>query len=157
MQIVAKINDAQVKALMAKLINNSYRTEPAMRRIEGLMLDSVEQNFESEGRPRGWKPWADATRDARQDRGTASGKILNEHGASGLKGSINGRHDNTSAIVGSNKIYANAHNQDGNWGGTRNLGKNNKVKIPARPFLVFQDADIIASRAILTRHLLQGS
>ena len=151
MQIVAKINDAQVKALMAKLITNSYRTEPAMRKIEGLMLDSVEQNFESEGRPRGWKPWADATRDARQDRGTASGKILNEHGASGLNGSINGRHDNTSAIVGSNKVYARIHQKGGQ------AGSGNKVKIPARPFLVFQDADIIASRAILTRHLLQGS
>ena len=151
MQIVAKINDAQVKALMAKLITNSYRTEPAMRRIEGLMLDSVEQNFESEGRPRPWKAWADSTRDARQERGTASGKILNESGASGLKGSINGRHDNMNVFVGSNKVYARIHQKGGQ------AGRGKKVKIPARPFLVFQDADIIASRAILTRHLLQGS
>ena len=151
MQIVSQIKDAQVKALMAKLIANASRTEPAMRKIEGLMLDSVEENFESEGRPMDWISWADATRDAREERGTASGKILDEHGASGLKGSINGRHDNTSVIVGTNKVYGRIHQQGGQ------AGKDKKVKIPARPFLVFQDADILESRAILTRHLLQGS
>jgi len=92
-----------------------------MRRLAGTMRYAVAQNFKQGGRPE----WL-----ALKYR---SGIPLNDTGA--LRQSIDELSDNDTALVGTNMVYAAIH-QFGGW-----AGRNNKVFIPARPFLQLTNED----------------
>ena len=143
MEIIGEIKSQRVTELFRKLIANGQDTRPAMQSIAQMMLESVRQNFESEGRPVKWKPWKDATRKARARRGTVGGKILRDRGD--LARSVVSKYSAHEAVVGSSLPYALTHDQ-----GDADRG------IPQREFMLFQKEDIIEAEAILTRRLMRG-
>ncbi|MEW5819919.1 MAG: phage virion morphogenesis protein [Cyanobacteriota bacterium] len=91
------------------------------------MMDSVEENFAQQGRPK-WKGLAESTKKQRKKEGKWPGIIL-QKSQGGLAQSITSEYGDDYAIVGTNKVYAAIHQ----FGGPAGRGK--KVKIPARPYL----------------------
>ena len=108
----------QIERLSRGVSDNRYLL---MRRLAGTMRYAVAQNFKQGGRPE----WL-----ALKYR---SGIPLNDTGA--LRQSIDELSDNDTALVGTNMVYAAIH-QLGGW-----AGRNNKVFIPARPFLQLTNED----------------
>lgn len=100
--------------------------------IEETMLSDISQHFEDEAGPGGkpWKALAPSTIKAREKKGHWPGKKLQVQGrGSGLLGALQSEHDDESASVTNNKIYAAIQN----LGGKAGPGK--KVTIPARPYM----------------------
>ena len=111
---------SQVEAGLGRLLANARDTRPMMRGIAMELLSLTEDNFESEswgGEP--WKP-------SRRVEG-GGGKTLQDNGH--LAASIISKAGSDYALIGSNKVYAAIHHFGG-W-----AGRNNKVHIPARPYL----------------------
>lgn len=125
--IEIRIDNAELQKVLAKLISKTQNLRPLMKNIAGIMADSVEENFDKEGRPDKWTPLAKSTIKQRTKKGYWPGRILQMRGE--LASSITNYYDDTSAIVGTNKVYAAIHQFGGN------AGRNKKVKIPARPYL----------------------
>lgn len=105
-----------------------------MKNIAGILEDSVEENFEKEGRPDKWEELNPITIKQRAKKGYYPGKILQMRGE--LAASITSHYDENSAIVGTNKAYAAIHQ----FGGE--AGRNKKVKIPARPYLKLGELEL---------------
>ncbi|WWW95456.1 phage virion morphogenesis protein [Klebsiella pneumoniae] len=87
---------------LGELINKFEKRAPLMKMLAGLMEDSVQENFEVEGRPK-WQHWKSNAYWA-QRRG---GKILQRSGR--LAASITAYSDNDMATVGTNVVYAGIH------------------------------------------------
>lgn len=131
-----------VDAAIAELTRASASAAPLMRRVANVMLDAVEENFAQEGRP----AWAGIKR---------KGKILQDTGR--LAASIVTAHDDTTAAVGTNVVYARIHNNGGTTKAHMIRPKNKRAlafggrvvkqvnhpgsKIPARPFLKLTQDD----------------
>ncbi|HBQ8403835.1 TPA: phage virion morphogenesis protein [Klebsiella pneumoniae] len=98
---------------LGELIRSVENRAPLMRVLAGLMEDSVQENFEQQGRPK-WQHWKSNAYWA-QRRG---GKILQRSGR--LAASITAYSDNDMATVGTNVVYAGIHQSGG------------KINIPAR-------------------------
>jgi phage virion morphogenesis protein len=130
--IEIKIDTAKLTAALKRLAASGRNLSVPMRRAAGIMADAVEENFEQEGRPK-WKSLATTTILQRILHDSWPGKILQESG--GLARSITRHYDATSALVGTNSVYAAIHN----FGGK--AGRGRKVEIPARPFLSLDDDD----------------
>lgn len=97
------------------------------------MADAVEENFKQEGRPE-WTKLKDSTIKLRTQKGYWPGKILQTRGE--LAASITSNYDESSAIVGTNKVYAAIHQFGGD------AGRNKKTKIEARPYLKLEEKDL---------------
>lgn len=108
----------QIERLGRGLDDNRYLL---MKRLAGTMHHAVRQNFRQGGRPK----WLGL-----QYR---NGKPLVDTGA--LRDSISQLYDNDTALVGTNLVYAAIHN----FGGM--AGRNRKVRIPQREFLVLTNED----------------
>ena len=161
------IDDKDLKELFQKLQAKFQDLTPVMRKIAGVMQDSVEENFSVEGRP-GWP---------RSHRAIAqNGKTLQNTGR--LAGSITPKATGTSAIVGTNVAYAGMMQfgaKKGEFGkqqvvvhGHFKMLKSGKKAwwkehtkrqllpwgdIPARPFLMIQDDDWIEIKNTLSDYL----
>ncbi len=131
--IEIKIDDVELQKSLKKLASKAENLRPLMKNISGIMMDSVEENFEKEGRPDKWTPLAKSTIKQRTKKGYWPGRILQMRGE--LASSITSYYDDDSAVVGTNKVYAAIHQFGGN------AGKNKKVKIPARPYLLLATND----------------
>lgn len=140
--ILSKINSSGFDIAVQRLVNQSSNRIPLMRKIGGMMHDDVEQNFESEGRPK-WVDLSPRTIKARERKKKWPGKILQVSGQ--LVNSIQIQVDNDSAIVGTNKVYGPAME----YGNPRN-------NTPARPFLTIQDKTIDEIETEITRYVLRG-
>lgn len=143
--IEIKINDKEIQQLLKKLAAKTQNLRPLMKNISGIMLDSVEENFEKEGRPDKWTPLAKLTIRQRTKKGYWPGRILQMRGE--LASSITSKYDDNSAVVGTNKIYAAIHQFGGN------AGRNKKVKIPARPYLMLGDVELDNISKIIKNYL----
>lgn len=115
-----------------QLAEKTLDLRPLMRNIAGILEDSVEENFEQQGRPK-WKGLKKPTIEYRTKKGYYPGKILTMRGE--LAASITSNYDDNSAVVGTNKVYAAIHQ----FGGEAGRGK--KVEIPARPYLKLGDKE----------------
>jgi len=137
--------------------------EPAgmMRAIGVALVETTHQRFERAQDPQGnsWAPWSAAYAAV-----TRSNSILRGRGmAGGLMGSITFAAEGRSVRVGSNKVYAAAHQFGATivpktakslsfmLGGKRVHAK--KVTLPARPYLGFGPADRAAVHAIVLAEL----
>ena len=108
----------QIERLGLSLSDNRYLL---MKQLAGTMHHAVRQNFKQGGRPK----WLGIK--------YRNGKPLIDKGA--LRDNINQAYDNDTALVGTNMVYAAIHH----FGGM--AGRNRKVAIPARPFLVLTNED----------------
>jgi phage virion morphogenesis protein len=95
MQIEVQVQDEQVKQMLSSLASRISDMTPAMRRIAGIMHDSVEENFAAGGRPR----WPMSHRAKEQ-----GGMTLQDTGR--LAGSLSQQATANEAIVGTNVKYA---------------------------------------------------
>ena len=125
--IVIKIDDKEIQQILKKLISKTENLRPLMKNIAGIMHDSVEENFEKEGRPEKWQELSEITINARKKKGYYPCTILTMRGE--LAASITSKYDDNSAVVGTNKRYAAIQQFGGN------AGRSKKVEIPARPYL----------------------
>jgi len=129
---------------LAALEKRVKRRTPLMEQIAAIMLNAVDENFIAGGRP-AWKPLK-----------YRDGKPLMD--TRRLHGSITPGHDNDTAVVGTNVVYARIQNQGGktrpheirprNRQALRFNGRYAKKvnhpgsDIPARPFLTLTDHDL---------------
>ena len=125
--IKIEVKADKITARLSELSGTLNDLTPVMRQIGGVMLAAVEQNFDTEGARIGkrWKPSLRAKRDG--------GKTLQDTGR--LAGSFVIKADRTSAIVGTNVVYAAIHQ----FGGK--TGRGHKLILPARPFLGLNSQD----------------
>jgi len=115
--------------------------------IHNMLLSSVQQNFDEEGRPTGWDELADSTK-AFKKKAKKEGHILDFSGQLSSSISADSRVEGNSVLIGSAKPYARIHDLGGK------AGKGRNVLIPQREFLLFQDEDLIEAEEILTDHLM---
>lgn len=129
---------------LAALEKRVKRRTPLMEQIANIMLNAVDENFIAGGRP-AWKP-------LKYRDGQPLMHIRRLHG------SITPWHDNDTAVVGTNVVYARIQNQGGktrpheirprNRQALRFNGRYAKKvnhpgsNIPARPFLTLTDHDL---------------
>lgn len=133
-----ELDDAELLTRLEALAERIEDNRPLMREIAGILLDSVEENFEHEGRPP-WPDLAPATIAERERKGYWPGRILQRRGGGGgLAGSIQTDAGLDYAMVGTNKRYAAIHQLGGK------AGRGRKVEIPARPFLGVTEEDMHA-------------
>ena len=129
---------------------------PAMGAIADYMRSTTLERFETETGPDGkrWKPSQRAINDG--------GLTLTDSGA--LRLSIGAESDATSAVAGTNLIYAAIHQFGGTIrakpgaGGRRGalrtpFGPRGSVTMPARPFLGFSPEDVTEIETVLTQHI----
>jgi len=142
---------------------------PALEAIGELGRTSIAQNFAEQGRPDAWKPLSAATLyeriggsrgltkgapgrpgtrrlTKRAERGLAGMKILIRTGR--LLRSIAWKIVGHGVDIGTNLIYARILSLGGM------AGRGRKVKIPARPYAMWQESDKREIRRILTEHFL---
>lgn len=132
--IEIKIDNKELNQVLDKLFEKTSDLKPLMKNIAGTMADAVEENFKQEGRPEKWAKLKDSTIKVRTQKGYWPGKILQMRGE--LAASITSNYDESSAIVGTNKIYARIHQFGGD------AGRNKKTKIEARPYLKLDEKDL---------------
>ncbi|OGI31331.1 MAG: phage virion morphogenesis protein [Candidatus Melainabacteria bacterium RIFOXYA12_FULL_32_12] len=125
--IEIRVDNEELQRALNQLTQKTSNLRPLMRNIAGILEDSVEENFDKEGRSDKWTLLAKSTIKQRTKKGYWPGKILQMRGE--LAASITSKYDDNSATVGTNKVYAAIHQFGGN------AGKNKKVKILARPYL----------------------
>lgn len=130
--IEIKIDNKKVEKALLEIAQKTSNLRPLMKNIAGIMADSTEENFKVEGRPK-WKDLSEKTKTARKKTGHYPGQILQVSGQLAL--SVTTQYDDSSAVIGSNKVYAAIHQLGGQ------AGKNKKTTIPARPYLVVTDDD----------------
>ena len=130
--IEIKLDNKEVESRLLDWVKRSENLRPLMKNIAGIMADSTEENFKEEGRPK-WKDLSEKTKTARKKTGHYPGQILQVSGQLAL--SVTTQYDDSSAVIGSNKVYATIHQLGGQ------AGKNKKITIPARPYLSLTDDD----------------
>lgn len=128
--IEIKVENQEILKALKRLSEKTKNLKPVMKNIAGIMMDSVEENFEQQGRPK-WPGLSLATKKQRTKKGYWPGKILQMRGE--LAASITSDYGDDYAVVGTNKKYAAIHQ----FGGDAGRGK--KVNIPARPYLTLGD------------------
>jgi phage virion morphogenesis protein len=172
LQIDVEIKDKKVQRLFTRLQRNVKDLRPAFRAIGEIVRSSVIKNFQEGGRPEKWEPArirsiyqaytakktkSGGNRKAYTIRGRltkafdrySSGKKTLIDGAY-LMNSITARAETDRVIVGTKKCYARIHQ----FGGM--AGRNKKVKIPARPYLLVQEEDWKTIRDCLRGFLMKG-
>lgn len=149
--IEVKVHDKEVRDLLADLAGRMGDLRPVMRVIGETMHTSIQRNFEKGGRPRSWKRLAPATIAQRKKEGKWPGRILVRKGTSGgLLGTLKYRPFSNKVVVRANKIYAAIHH----FGGR--AGRGHKVLIPARPYMMIQDEDLVEINKALSDYVLLG-
>ena len=145
-----------VNAAFAKLQQQATNLRPILPAIAELIESDIKDNFDAGGRWSGsgeptllssgntkWSPLAASTLRQKAKRGYR--KILVSTGE--LRNSIEVRPEGNSIVISSNKAYAAIHN----FGGK--AGKNQKVTIPARPFLVIQKETLEEIRDLIADNI----
>ncbi len=128
-----RIDNKEVNKRLLELAEKGENLRPLMKNIAGVFASATEDNFKDEGRPDKWTDLAEVTKENRKKKKKWPGQILQVEGQ--LASSVHTEYDDNSAVIGSNLPYARIHQLGGM------AGKNNKVKIPARPYLKLTDDD----------------
>jgi len=168
-RIDAEIKDKEVKRLFARLKKNTTDARPAFRAIGEIVRSSVIRNFQEGGRPKKWEPTkiksiyraylgkGKKKRKAYTLKGgftkgftryTAGKKTLIDRAR--LQNSVTVRALPGKAIIGTSLVYARIHQLGGK------AGRNKKVKIPARPYLLVQEEDWTSIGQCLRGFLTKG-
>lgn len=173
MRIDVEIKDKEIQRLFTRLKGNVKDLRPALREIGKIVRSSVLRNFQEGGRPDRWEPTrirsiyqaytgkktkSGATRKAYTIRGRLT-KTFDRYSkgrktlidTARLQNSVTARPEADRVVVGTNVIYARIHQLGGM------AGRNKKVKIPARPYLLVQDEDWPQIKTRLIEHLKEGT
>ena len=142
---------------IARMLNRIDNPEPALMLVGKIIRDSVDENFESEGRPISWAPNSIKTIEAfargrsgkslykksggytkRAAKRIASKKVL--HWSTRLRKSINFKVSGKKVFIGTNVEYAAAHQYG--------LG------VPQRKFIMIQPEDMVEIIEKINTHIL---
>ena len=139
---------------------------PVLRAFGQYLLGSIERNFAAGGRPTAWEPLKLATKVAwhtRRSSWWSKGGGMTAKGRAAWEGrkplTDTGRLRRSiqvaevtprSVTIGTNLVYAAIHQ----FGGL--AGRGRKVRIPARPYLVFQEEDVRRAEEMLLAYLAGG-
>jgi phage virion morphogenesis protein len=169
-QVDVEIKDSEVKRVFTRLMRNAKNLTPAFREIGEIVRSSVVKNFQAGGRPEKWVPTkirsiymaylgrGKRKRKAYTLRGgftkgftryTSGKKTLIDRAR--LQNSITARAETNRVVVGTDLVYARIHQLGGM------AGRNRKVKIPARPYLLVQDEDWAPIGQCLRGFLMKGA
>ncbi len=167
--VAVKVLAADVLARLQGMEERGYNLSGVFRNFGEYMKGSIEQNFAAGGRPERWQPLKMATMVAwhtgKKSYWNKSGGAMTAKGKAAWQGrlpltdtarlrrSINYIAAARGINIGTNLIYAGIHQ----FGGQ--AGRGHKTTIPARPYLLFQDADIdyferLLLEFIITRRML---
>jgi phage virion morphogenesis protein len=136
--ITVRIDDAELRKAIDRVIDHMADLTPAMQEIGDYMITATRSRFDTETAPDGSK-WAAlspryAARKARMrsvvDGGT---RILAKRGT--LRDTIRYKASRSDVVIGSNEVYAAIHQLGGQ------AGRGRKATIPARPFLGISPQD----------------
>ena len=152
----SRINAQGAKRMMRRLFHNATHTTPLMREISEDMRGAVEDNFAQQGRPKKWAPLSPTTI-ARRPKNAKGNPILrvSDHLASSHEPS----YTRTTAIVGTNTIYAGTHKygaKKGSYGKTKHGAPIPWGDIPARDFQNLTKQDIDGYERKIERYLTRG-
>ena len=173
MQIDVEIKDKEIKRLFTRLKSNVKDLRPAFREIGEVVRSSVIRNFQEGGRSDKWTPTkirsiyqaytgtktkSGATRKVYTIRGRLT-KGFNRYSSgrktlfdtARLQNSVTVQAQADRVVVGTNVIYARIHQLGGM------AGRNKKVKIPARPYLLVQEEDWVPIKDCLGGFLTKGT
>lgn len=165
MDVRIEFRDRQLRAALARLVSAGEDFSPATREIAGLLRRITERAFEAEKDPATGEAWAtlsDVTASRPRNRsGRPRGydNKLRVHGD--LLASIIPDHDKTSAILGTNLIYAatqhfGAKHEEFGRGSYKTRAGGFPIPwgdIPARPFFGVSPADETDIASIIARHI----
>lgn len=124
-----ELNHQQLQHILTKIQTTTQNLTPLMQSIATELAAQTEQNFDEEGRPQ-WPELSDVTTERRTKNGHWPGKIL-QVSAGGLAASITTQADENSALVGTNKPYAEMMQ----FGGERADFPQLWGDVPSRPYL----------------------
>jgi phage virion morphogenesis protein len=161
--ISVNVDDSKLKGVLNLLISRAQNLQPAFAIIGKILRDSVRENFIAGGRPEKWTPLKDSTllnlitkrKDGKirlNKKGglykkdinrVADKKILIE--SRQLMRSINYRESKDNVEIGTNVDYAATHQ----------FGDAQK-RIPARPYLMIQNEDVVLISETLKDYLDEG-
>ena len=128
-------DDSKLQALLKQVEKRIGNTKPAFEVIGEVIQASILKNFEDGGRPNSWDDLADSTKKQRAKKKKWPGQILVMSGArGGLMGSISYDAMSDKVVFVANKPYAAIQH----FGGK--AGRGHKTKIPARPYMMIQEA-----------------
>lgn len=138
-ELDVQYNDAELKRFLNALPRNFKINDRGFTAIRGIMIRSIDQNFDAEGRPNKWKSLAESTIKLRRHgkKKKLGTKILQNTGM--LKNSIDAIREGDKILISTKTDYGKYHQE----------GKG----VPARPFLMFQDEDITK----ITNAILESS
>ena len=147
--VIWSFDDKEVQERLGGMIDRLDNLEPVLHVIAEIGVTSISRNFEEGGRPK-WPELKEPTIEARRVKGSWPGQIL----------VVKGELSNISADVDDDKVtfspgagaddYAAIHH----FGGQ--TGRDRKVEIPERAYLMFQDEDEIEIKAVLTDFIMEG-
>jgi len=149
---------SDVEKLLGKVEKRMGEISPMLTMAGMVMLRSIDENFRSEGRPTKWAPLRPLTKFLRS--GESNFKILQDIGR--LKGSISAKvyaqSTRAEVVIGTNLDYAPLMHFGGmskpntvqKGGRTLRIGSH---QVPARPFILFQDADLVAIEKLGLKHV----
>ena len=143
--IEIKIDNNDVERKLLELAQKSENLRPLMKNIAGIFASATEENFKNEGRPDKWTELSEATKKQRTKQKKWPGQILQVSGQ--LASSISTQYDDESAVIGSNLDYAAIHQLGGQ------AGKNKKVAIPPRPYLMLTNNELNEILEEINKHL----
>ena len=157
------VDDAEVVQALQGMQHRLTHLAPVLEDVRERMEKSIDRNFSAGGRPTAWLISQRARRE--------NGKTLQDHGH--LRSSITGRVEGTSVVLGTNVVYARIHQLGGTVqvpeirpkhakalrftiGGKTVFARRvraHAVHMPARPFLVAQEADIAYIRRAIQDYI----
>lgn len=165
--LVYEINDREFARIVGEIADRVEHQQRALKVIGAIGRESVRSNFGAGGRPQKWP-----------DIKNRSGQPLRDTGR--LQNSIGAEVKGDTVYIGTNVVYAPVHHfgaKKGSFGTTVAKVKehtrirggksitvrahNRKMKlpwgdIPARPFLLLQDDDVVEIKAILVDWIMEG-
>ncbi len=151
----------RLQNLLQELMKNLHSPTAALHAIGNTLIDSFITNFEVGGRP----PWVPLSPKTLRKKRTK--KILVETGR--LRDSITYRLPRPNVLeIGTNVVYAAAHQfglretitvrehvRRSRGRAVRVRAHQRRANLPARPFIVIQDADLAEIRRLLERFLVE--
>lgn len=137
---------------MEKLAIDVRQVQRPLQAAGALMLNSIEQNFQSQGRPKTWTPLSPRTiAGRRKGRNKKRGPLILIDRAR-LKNSMSTKvtlaAGDSFVEVGTNVIYARRQNSGYDGGAGRG-----HAKTPAREFMLFQTEDYDGIERIFNKHI----
>lgn len=106
----AKLNNKEVTDTLKRYAKEVGDLNPALRIARRMLLNAIDENFETEGLASGekFKEWSESYKAFREKRGKTESKILHFDG--NLRKSLSSKITRNELIIGTPKEYAAAHN-----------------------------------------------